>query len=117
MIIDTVLLILIIAPILHGFLKFVDGLFYITAPILLISLIILYFWSFTRLFKRSIGQFFLGYKIIASTTGTPFYLKRVMFGQIAWILTGFTIVECLTDFDNTYWWDRKSNTRAVPART
>ena len=116
MIIDIILLLLMIAPVVNAFLKFVDGLLFVKALLLIMSLIILYFWSLTRFFKRTVGQFFLGYKVIAAETGTPHYFKRVIFGLVAWIFSGFTVIEALLDFDCIYWWDRKSNTRAIRTR-
>ena len=116
-IIDIILLLLIIAPIVNPFLQFVDSLLFVKALLLIMSLIILYFWGFTRFVKRTVGQFFLGYKVIATETGTPHYFKRLIFGLVAWMLSGITVIEVLADFDCIYWWDRKSNTRAVSTRT
>ena len=74
----------------------------------------IYYWIANRFFEGSIGQRLLGYKVVPMANEKPRYLLRFLFGSIAFLLWFFTWLANRHIKDGIYWWDVKSNTRAVP---
>lgn len=77
---------------------------------------LLYSWVAGRFFGGTIGQHILGYKIIEAQGERPKYTLRLIFGFLALCLSVFTWWWNYHIKDGIYWWDRASNTRAVPLR-
>lgn len=73
-----------------------------------------YFWASNRFSGATLGQRILGYKIIAIQGSNPLYGLRVLYGTVACFLGLLTLAANHHINDGIYWWDRKSNTRAVP---
>ena len=74
----------------------------------------LYFIIANALFSATIGQRVLGYKIIPAVDQNPHYIVRFILGFIAFFLGAITFPANRDVKDGVYWWDRESNTRAVP---
>ncbi len=80
------------------------------------ALLILYFWGSNRFFAGTLGQRLMGYKVIPANGKAPRYAARLMYGFIAQAFWLRTIFNGKPTEDGIYWWDVKSNTRAVSTR-
>jgi len=78
---------------------------------------IVYQWIFTRFLSATLGQRIAGYRIVPSGTKRPQYLMRVFYAYFMVVIGIQTLTSETKARDDVFWWDRKSNTRAVLIRT
>ncbi len=74
----------------------------------------LYFLISSKFFAATIGQRVLGYKVIPVDGKKARYTLRMVFGLLASAMWFLTWLANRHVEDGIYWWDRVTNTRAVP---
>lgn len=81
-----------------------------------VVLVFCYFWLHARAGRASLGQYVMGYRIVAADgPGEPEYAHRTLSAFVALCLWPVTFVSASQDDSTpgTYHWDRESHTRAV----
>ena len=99
----------------RSFVRESDSIYMIPAFLFSLVLIFYYFYKYPKLGNQTVGQYVLGYKIVAlkGSMVEPSYGLRVVYSYMGLCIWPISVYYSLQSSNRTFWWDNITNTKAV----